>query len=343
MLDDVKNRQPVVLDRAVFRLVGCLAAHGPRDVHYAADVGRRPVSLVRDAETHRNLDFAALIGHVLAGRDRDRHCLRLLHILVLLPIVRPVVVALMVPSFQLAVQLVLEVPMPRRHLVGQLRSAAVLNLCAPATLEHALDALHGRAADGAAARVALNGLETLLAPALVSAGHDQVVGGCVKTDGAGTPLLCSCLAAPSLARCRCSLEAPDHALKDLCGLKGSLDAPDLAGEHRQDPAALALEDVDALPEGTLVIPFAAHEAVGYLRGRRCVLEVIDVSCLWVNPAVCRPPDERLVGHVQHKDTVHPDLSQQGFGLVAGAGEAIEQTPALLHIVLAEAVTDETQD
>mmetsp|Transcript_122524 Transcript_122524/g.381392 ORF Transcript_122524/g.381392 Transcript_122524/m.381392 type:complete len:432 (+) Transcript_122524:2078-3373(+) len=317
VLDNVKHNQSVVLDRAVLCLVCRPGAHRTRHVHDAADVDRYALGCVCNTDTNSNINLLALVRHILAGRDGHGHCVCLWLAFIVILILGPLVVIVLTRALQLAVQLLLKVLVHRRPLAWRLCGLALVSTAA---LEDPLDPHDVGAANRTPSRVPLHGPQALLAAALVPARHDEEVGWSVEAYGARGPLQ---RGGPIVADGRRFLEAPGHALQDLCGLKRGLDPPDLAGEVWQHPAAQCSEDVEALPEGTLVVPVAADEAVGDVRGRRHELEVVDVSGERVDPAVRGPLDQRPVGHVKRKHTVHPDLPQQGLRLLAGAGEAVQ--------------------
>mmetsp|Transcript_122525 Transcript_122525/g.381404 ORF Transcript_122525/g.381404 Transcript_122525/m.381404 type:complete len:572 (+) Transcript_122525:2078-3793(+) len=340
VLDNVKHNQSVVLDRAVLCLVCRPGAHRTRHVHDAADVDRYALGCVCNTDTNSNINLLALVRHILAGRDGHGHCVCLWLAFIVILILGPLVVIVLTRALQLAVQLLLKVLVHRRPLAWRLCGLALVSTAA---LEDPLDPLHAGPADGAAAGVPLDGPQALLAAALVPTRHDQEVGGLVKANGAGAPLRRGSLATGPLASGSGLLEAPDHALCDLRRLQHALDPPDPAGEERQDPPALAPEDINTLPERALVVAVAGHEAGGDLGGRWYELQMVDVPGLRVDPAVGGPPDQHLVGHLQREDAVDPDLAQEGLRLFARAGETVQQAAALLHVCLSQAVADEAND
>mmetsp|Transcript_98642 Transcript_98642/g.318096 ORF Transcript_98642/g.318096 Transcript_98642/m.318096 type:complete len:467 (+) Transcript_98642:2222-3622(+) len=331
---DVEHRQAIVLHLAVLCFIGRRRTHRARNVDDTTDVGRSPHSRLGNlcADHHRHL--ATLASQVSAGSGNHKHCLLLLDLAVIRPLI---VVHIHACHLRLLVELVVQIQMHGNVFHRQLPFGNLLGFGTDATSEDTLNGLHRRSAYGTAAGTVLHGCQALLATALMPARHHQEVCKLLVADGTRVNRdNLNWVAAIGIWTCAADLlQTAQDALVNLSRLQGGVDLVHLPREQRQDPASATMEHLDAPAERVLVIAVAAHDARSDLGWWRQELQVVDVASDRIDTPVCSPCDERFVRRLQEEHTVDVHVAQQSFGLICGAWETVQQATSLLHVRLAQ--------
>mmetsp|Transcript_4921 Transcript_4921/g.9272 ORF Transcript_4921/g.9272 Transcript_4921/m.9272 type:complete len:248 (-) Transcript_4921:246-989(-) len=189
--------------------------------------------------------------------------------------------------------------------------------------------------------------QALLTATLMTAGDDQEVCWLVKANRAGRRRCWHGAAiAGAVLRHLCLhdlVQQPSHVLEHCVRLQSSIHLPHAAREHGQHSAALAMEDLQSLLEGVLVVAVPTHQARLDVFRRWQVLEVEDVPRRRVNAPVSGAQDQRLVWGSKQDDTLDFDLLQECLCLVCSSWKAVEQAAAFLHVCLAQAILHKAQD